>query len=346
MISYFPHGNLRGTTENSINTGFFGPQYCTVVPQFKGRLGILNWYSLLGQKLYDLQQDLTHFISNCDHVVVVSTEEFWPSHPHSQSVASWILSELSDYSIIYHCNNHERINQLGVAHTWQPMFCRLACTDYSYLPSESDYDFACLLGRRKPVRNRLSELLSEYNCLINYAGRDNTQLDHDLSHYYTQNYGDTPITYTDQGSSLYVPGDTLDMAFLPPVGVYDQCHMDLISETFPRYEENTDTVVLSEKTARSLAHGRLFRTLGHGNYLGELIRCGFEPYPIWRSNHDSGTHEDCLDSFVADINEYSGNDFEMLYDECASEIAHNKRIYDYLISNYPNIIHKHFELIK
>jgi len=346
MISYFPHHNLRGSSPNSINTAFYGSQYCEIIPQTNADLGILNWYSVLGTPAELLEADLKHFISNCDHVVIVSGEEFWPTHPASKATAQWVLSLLNDYSIIYHCNNHNKINSLGVHHTWQPWFGRCAITDYDYEPAERDYDFACLLGRRKPIRDQIQSHLLEYNCLTNYVGRDNTMLDQDFGHYYTENFGNTPIPYTDQGSCVYVQGDLVDKACLPPVGIYEQSHMDLISETFPRPSIHSKSCIVSEKTARSLAHGRLFRTLGHKDYLGELIRCGFEPYPIWRSDHDTGTHEDCFNSFCADIDEYAGNDFEMLYDECAKELSHNKRIYNYIISNYPNVIHKHFELIK
>ena len=348
MISYYPPTSHSGTQPGSINTSYHKFVYADVYPNFAGNLGILDWYScLLASE--DVYADLQHFIRSVDHVVVVSGEEFWPMHTTSRANAQLILDQLTDYSIIYHCGEHDRIQSLGVPCTYQPWFCRMPVTDYLYTPGERDYDFACLMGKTRVIRDRVADAMRDYNCLLNYIGRDHSLTDHNLNSEtvagYMHNDSNMPVVYSDQGSSIYQPGDNFDLSGVAPVDVYDQSHMDVIVETFPR-NEFTDSVLLTEKTARSLAHGRLFRTLGHTGYLGELIRCGFEPYPIWRSNHDVGTQQDCFDSFISDLDEYSGNDFDMLYDECARELQHNKEVYQYLIKNYPNRIHKHFELIK
>lgn len=342
MQYFYPPGFFIGKTPGTVNTSYYQYANADVVPGFSGKLGIINWYNCLQNTDF---ADLNHLIKSVDHVVIVSSEEFWPTLTSSRANAQSILDLLKDYSIIYHCDSHERINNLGVHSTWQPWFPRMPVTDYDYLPGDRDYDFACLLGRQKTIRDQIADVLCEHNSLVNYIGRDGTVLDHDLSHYHTQNEGNTPVEYNDQYSSWYQSGDLLDAACLPPVDVYAQSHMDIISETFPR-NQYSNNVLITEKTAKSLAHGRLFRTLGHKGYLGELIRCGFEPLPIWRSDHDTGTQDDCWNSFVADLNEYSGNDFDMLYDECARELQHNKQVHEYIVKNYPNRIHQHFEALK
>lgn len=349
MQYFYPPGSLSGNTPNSINTCYHNYANADVVTGFSGKLGIVDWYACL-QLSQSQFSDLQHMIASVDHVVLISTEEFWPTHATSRATAAMILSMLSDYSIIYHCNHHDRVQNLGVHSTWQPWIARLPVLDYDYEPGDRDYDFACLLGRQKTIRDQIADVLCEYNALVNYAGRDGTTLDYDVSGFYSgtsesRHNCNIDYEYKGQPSKCYQPGDTLDISCLVPESVYSQSHMDIISETFPR-NQFTNSVLLTEKTARSIAHGRLFRTLGHNGYLGELIRCGFEPLPIWRSDHDTGTQGDCWNSFVADLNEYSGNDFDMLYDECARELQHNKEVYQYIIKHYPNQIHKHFELIK
>ena len=349
MQYFYPPDSLSGNTPNSINTFYHNYANADVVTGFSGKLGIVNWYAWL-QLSQSQFSDLQHMIASVDHVVLISTEEFWPTHASSRATAETILSMLSDYSIIYHCNHHDRVQNLGVHSTWQPWIARLPVLDYDYEPGDRDYDFACLLGRQKTIRDQIADVLCEHNALVNYAGRDGTTLDYDVSGFYSgtsesRHNCNIDHEYKGQPSMCYQPGDTLDISCLVPQSVYSQSHMDIISETFPR-NQFTNSVLLTEKTARSIAHGRLFRTLGHNGYLGELIRCGFEPLPIWRSDHDTGTQQDCWNSFVADLNEYSGNDFDMLYDECARELQHNKEVYQYIIKHYPNQIHKHFELIK
>tara|TARA_B100000963_G_scaffold320692_1_gene303417 strand:+ start:367 stop:1410 length:1044 start_codon:yes stop_codon:yes gene_type:complete len=347
LITHYPPGFLRGLLHDSVNTGWYQPNYLNVLCEDPSdRIGVLDWDQCFGPNW--VEGDYHHFVDYCDHVVVISTEHFWPDHLKSKAHAQYLLDCLGEYSIIYHDSSHSEVEELGVHSTWQPWFCRMACTEYTDVVGDKDYDFACLLGRRSLTRDSVADFLQDYNCLTNYFGRDNTVLDWDFTHANTREQHDTPIPYEDDmHSELYRAGDTLDRTNLPPVSVYDVSHMDLIHESHPKEPHNNQqSVLLSEKTARSLAHGRLFRTLGHKGYLGELIRCGLSPLPIWRSDHDTGTQQDCFDSFCSDVAEYSGNDFAMMYDECRGEIAHNQEIYRYLCRNYPNIIHKHFELIK
>jgi len=351
MLYFYPQNTgLRGSLPNSINTSFFVIKHHEIIVNHSGNIGIIDWYRCLQRTTDTTWADIQHLVDTCDHIVLVSTEEFWPMHTTSRANAETILGMLNDYSIIYHCNHHDRVQDLGVHNTWQPWLCRPPVIDYDYEPGDRDYDFASLLGRRKQIRDQIADVLCEYNALVNYAGRDHTNIDFDVSGFYSgtsQSRNNNTIydKWNNQPSSFYQQGDNIDISCLVPETVYSQSHMDIISETFPR-NQFTNSVLLTEKTARSIAHGRLFRTLGHNGYLGELIRCGFEPLPIWRSDHDEGTPDDCWNSFVADLNEYSGNDFEMLYDECARELQHNKNVYQYLIKHYPNQIHKHFELIK
>lgn len=354
MISYYPQHSAVGSTHGSINTLYYNScSYADVIPQFSGRLGVIKWYSIGNAKdQTSLQLDIQHLIKNTDHIVIFSNEEFWPTLPESRLRCHMVLDLLQDhsYSILYHCGAHDRIKQLGVHSTWQPWFCRGPADVYNYEYTPSDYDFACLLGRRTAMRDKIAPVMSEYNCLLNYAGRDHTTIGpYELKGSYNNdsyvNGMHTDIEFTGEHPFLK-EGDITDIGFMSPLEVYEQSVMDLVVETFPRSIDNTESnIMLTEKTGKSIAHGRLFRTLGHNGYLGEFIRCGFEPLPIWRSDHDVGTQDDCWNSFIADVNEYSGNDFEMLYEECADQIEYNKNIYWQLVSNYPNQIHRHFELI-
>ena len=356
MITHYPPLTLLGDKpKHSIQCGYYHNSHTDVVLPSGVNWGILDWNNAKGTFS---EQDFEHFCSSVDHVVLFSAEEFWPWNHVGIANCHNMLAILQhhEYSVIYHCADHDRVAELGVHSTWQPWFCR---APVPHLGTENnggdkDYDFASLLGRGNNTRDRVDDYLANTNCLRSYhARRPGDVIDYDVK-LVNGVYQNSTIPYTHDClsghmmlDSIYSGDDVIDRACIHPVSIYDQAHMDIVVETHPRDELNQyQNCLLTEKTARSLSAGRLFRTLGHRGYLHELIRCGLTPLPIWRSDHDSGDQADCFVSFYADIDEYSGNDFDMLYAEVEQELVHNKQIYWYLITNYPNIIHKHFETVK
>ena len=355
MITHYPPQTLVGNSQHSIQCGYHNNSHTDVVLPPDVHWGILDWNTAKGQ--YN-EVDFEHFCNSVDVIVLYSKEEFWPWNHIIQGICADMLSVLSnyDYSIVYTCADHERIKALGVHSTWQPWFCRVPIPHLGVQNNggDKDYDFACLLGRSNNARDRVDEYMSSTNCLRTYhARRPGDVVDYDIKLVNGQ-YQNSYILYTHDSlrdhmmlDSIFSGDDVLERACMHPTEIYDQTHMDIVVETHPRDQFNQyQNCLLTEKTARSLSAGRLFRTLGHKGYLHELIRCGLTPLPIWRSDHDSGDQADCFVSFYQDIDEYSGNDFDMLYAECEQELEHNKQIYWYIIKNFPNVIHKHFELIK
>ena len=355
MITHYPPGTQQGNNRNSINLGHHClNSHTDVVLPTDTHWGILDWNSAKG--VFD-EADFEHFCNSVDHVFLYSKEEFWPWDTLIRGRCHSMLDILSNYqySVLYQCADHERVQALGVHSTWQPWFCRMPIPHLGIENNggDKDYDFASLLGRGNDTRDRVDEYMSNTNCLRTYhARRPGDVVDYDLKLINGQHQPDV-IPYTHSSlrdhmmlDSIFEPGDVLDRVGIHPIDVYNQTHMDIVVETHPRDQYNQyQNCLLTEKTARSLSAGRLFRTLGHKGYTQELIRCGLTPLSIWRSDHDTGDQADCFNSFFTDVQEYSGNDFDMLYAECEQELAHNKQVYWYLIKNFPNVVHRHFELI-
>jgi hypothetical protein len=356
MITHYPQGTQLGNTKNSIQIGYHNNSHTDVVLPTDTHWGILDWNSAKG---VFTESDFEHFCNSVDHVLLYSKEEFWPWNPVIQGVCHSMLDILSnyEYSVLYMCADHDRVSALGVHSTWQPWFCRasipLLAVENNHL--DKDYDFLSLIGRANSSRDRVDNYLSENtNSLQTYHGRrPGSLLDYDIKlkngawNHNNLHYTHDAFKHQVMIDSIYSGDDVIDRVCVHPVELYNQTHMDIIVETHPRDElHQFKNCLLTEKTARSLSAGRLFRSLGHKGYLHELIRCGLTPLSIWRSDHDTGDQADCFNSFYSDVQEYTGNDFDMLYAECEQELQHNKQVYWYLIKNYPNAVHRHFELIK
>lgn len=204
------------------------------------------------------------------------------------------------------------------------------------------YRFACFNNFPKPHRvhliDQLYGLSEQHHSIITWRSG---QFCYDLARQPPKHFDTRKIVCPDL---LNVDWTEMGYAAERPVPLnYDQCAVDLVTETVYHIQDAPDTVFITEKTVRPLWHGKLFLTLTTPGFHSWLRSQGFELYDELFDYSFDYVHCPLLRfrgyfSNVKKLRAMSLDQIETVYHRVKDKIAHNAELARTIDSNAPEIL--------
>lgn len=204
------------------------------------------------------------------------------------------------------------------------------------------YRFACFNNRPRPHRVHLIDQLyglgEQHHSIITWrSGRSCYDLARQLpKHFDTRNVVRTDWLNADWANMGWAAENPLPLN-------YDQCAVDLVTETVYHIPGAPDAVFVTEKTVRPLWHGKLFLTLATPGFHSWLRSQGFELYDELFDYSFDYVHCPLLRfrgyfNNVKKLTAMSLDQIETVYHRVKDKIAHNAELARTIDSNTPELL--------
>lgn len=208
--------------------------------------------------------------------------------------------------------------------------------------SNFKYRFACFNNKAKSHRVQLIDQLyglgEQHHSIITWrSGQEYL----DLAGQPPKHFDTIDIVRTDLSNADH-HGMTWKEIVTVPLN-YDQCAVDLVTESIYNIPGAPDTVFVTEKTVKPLWHGKLFLTLAAPGFHGWLRSQGFELYDELFDYSFDRVHAPLLRfrgyfSNVKKLSAMSLDQIETVYHRLKDKITHNAELARTIDSNAVNLL--------
>ena len=316
-----------------------GSSTSTVLQQSNKNIivGSINYWQLSCEQLE--LENLKQFCERCDLIFLISDEmttRMDCDYPWNK--VKQLLDQYNTYYIMFSDHASYTADQRHYVMPWFVKQNLLLPSEDNINFAEKQYVFNCLLGANKPHRTEIyNGVRNNKRIYTTYFGHpehkhtSDTHLESEnaINHLYNQPVHVEKLnTYSAPGKATFPGG--YHFSHIVPIGVYNQSHFDIVSETTLVHHEN----FVTEKTAKCLAMGRYFVHYSSPNTKTYLESYGFD-FRDYGMTYDSiRDNEHRMSALLDKIDEICDTDPEQQYDLTKDNRVFNQRQY--------NMMHQRF----